>query len=65
MSVRESQPLFLQLLNLLLLFSYGLSYQFAGYSLHSDNHFMSVTFWFGKELNYDGMQVKGRHLIYH
>ena len=42
---------------------YGLSYQLAGYSLHSGNHFTSVIFWFGKKLYYDGMQVKGRRLI--
>ena len=42
---------------------YGLSYQLAGYSLHSSNHFTSVIFWFGKKFYYDGMQTKGRRLV--
>ena len=65
MSVRESQPLFLQLLNLLYYTIYGLSYQLAGvYSLHMQWQSLHVcNFWFGKKLYYDGIQVKGRRLI--
>ena len=42
---------------------YGFSYQLAGYSLNSGNHFTAIIFWYGKKFYYDRMQSKGCRLI--